>query len=242
MDTPTLLTPSVVNTGNVQSTTVSSASCTPAANKLVVVNVYVSVFSGTPPTITVSGCGLTWTSRASHVHDTFTAVRQVVYTGIAASPSTGTIDVVVAASGATECFVAEFIEIGGVDAAAPVTQVVLKVGAGSSPTTQTITLAALGAGAPGVVVAWTRANGSATSALFAASSGYTVLEEKFSNTGGNPGCAAFSYAVSGTTTPGVTSSTDFLRINGVAIEVKEAAAASTSGPPSRAFPRSVLMH
>lgn len=240
MDIPTLLTPSVVNTGNVQGTTVSSASCTPGANKLVVVNVYVSVFSGTPPTASVSGCGLTWTPQASQIHDTQTTVRQVVYTGISASPSTGTIDVVVAASGATECFVAQYVEIGSVDSSAPITQTVLKVGVGASPTTETITLAALGAGTPGVFAAWTRSNGSATAALFAASSGYTILEEKFSNSGSNPGCVAISYKVAGTTTPGVTSATDFLRINGAAFEVKSAA--SVSHFPARAFPRSVLMH
>lgn len=222
IDAPTLLTKSA-NLTNVQSTTVNTASVSPAANHLVIVNVIVTVFSGTPPTVTIPAghLGLTWTQAVSHVLN-YPQARQVVWYGIGASPSSGAIDLQIGASGATESLVWQVTEVGGVDAGAPVTQAVPYVGSPVSPTTHTITLAALGSGTPGVVALWARSNGDSTAAILAATSPYTMLDEAVSGSGSNPGALAASYNVSGTTTTTVTSASDFIRVNGVALELKPA--------------------
>lgn len=237
MDTPTLLTKGQVLT-NVAGTTQGTASVSPAANKVVFVNAFVSVFSGVPPEVDIPAghLGLTWTKVVSHVLN-YPQARQVLWRGIGAAPTSGAISLqVAAAASATEAFIWEVVEVGGIDPAAPVTQAVPYVGPPVSPTTHSISLAALGSGSPGVIAFWARSNGDSTAAILAATAPYTMLDEALSGSGSNPGALACSYNVSGTTGTTVTSAVDFLRVNGVALELKSPAGGGDTTAPVLSSP------
>lgn len=80
------------NTQNTVSTT--TASITPAANKLVLVAVIQSNdYTGASTAPTVSGCGLTWVEVAHADDGTTNANRATVFRGMGASPTTGVLTI-----------------------------------------------------------------------------------------------------------------------------------------------------
>lgn len=135
--TPALLTSGTNTTGGAS---VSTASVTPTSNRpvLIFAEVFGNPAGGTG--LTASGCGLTWTNRASQFHNPggvgANFQRLYAITGVAASPSTGAITLTPTADiDAALWFV---IDLTG----ASTTPYVQSVTATGSSTTATATLAA----------------------------------------------------------------------------------------------------
>ena len=65
----------------------STASVAPSANKLILVTVGDTITSGTAPTVTLTGNGLTWVEVTTTVHSDDTRLRATLFRSMGAAPS-----------------------------------------------------------------------------------------------------------------------------------------------------------
>lgn len=125
-----------VLTSDISPTNLSSydtVSISPAANSLLLVFSASSISSGTSPTITVSGLGLTWTSQVDYGFDPATPVRRIAAATAqcGASPGSGVLTLTMSDIATHAAWVV--VEITGHDTTTPVVQSVTDtVGSGTS--------------------------------------------------------------------------------------------------------------
>ncbi len=211
--TPVLLTSGSSTTNSSSYTT---ASISPSAGKLILVAVSFNVFSGvTPTSISVSGCGLTW-DQAATIEFSGTSTRLSVFRAVG-TPSAGTLTISQSGGGSIAGCIWQVVEIGqvqtGSNGASALLQTVSNSTTGNSPNTFNLTLGALSDPTNnGVIAFWTND----VPGTYSPSSGYTELADL---TAASSEGAASTYAVPGTTTPGVTQSVDFSDIAGIAFEL-----------------------
>lgn len=106
------VTPTHLTTGSSTTNTTSytTASITPTANQLVLIAVMPTVTSGTTPTMTVSGTGLTWVQENTSTPGFRT---MVVFRAMGASPTAGALTITAAAS-VTSCLWS-VVQFDGID-------------------------------------------------------------------------------------------------------------------------------
>ena len=125
----------------------TTASVTPGANRLVLVQV-VNTKATLPDTPTLSGNGLTYVQIATVTYDTIASPlkRETLFRALGASPSAGAITIDFAGTNQTGCIwsVAEFIDVdtGGTNGSAAVVQ--SATNNANTGTSLTVTLAAFG--------------------------------------------------------------------------------------------------
>lgn len=219
----------------------NTASISPTANVPVFIQTLVPTeFGGTAPIATPSGCNLTWSELhvAGGVLDPDADSRLQVWSGIGSAPTSGVVNIALGAGDVGGLIGYSIVEQVG----AASTGFVVTTASGTfsgSPTAFNITMPALSAsgnGTLGFFGGWLFAS---QYPCYVAKSGYTEIADI--GTDASPRFEqSVVYAIPGTTSPGMTSAEDFIRIAGIAVEVKAAVAGSLC--PVRAFPRSVLMH
>lgn len=130
---------------------VTTASVSPTANKLQLLAVHSRNFTGSaPPAPTVTGCGLTWVQVATLQHDTGpTSLKRVtLFRAMGASPSTGTLTIDFAGDSQTDvCWsLDEFTgtDTSGTNGSGAIVQTVTAKDETGSATSITATLAAFG--------------------------------------------------------------------------------------------------
>lgn len=212
--TPTLLT-SGNSTANAAS--YDTASVAPVGNRLILVAIAIQVFSGGTPTLSLSGCGLTWEQIATLEFST-ASTRIAVFRSMGAAPSSGPITITTTGGGTKSGITWHVIEVGdvstsGSNGAGAVVQSANNSSTGNSPNVLSVTLAALADAVNNATLAFFANDGASVAAP---GTGYTELADTAA-----AGATALQtiYRIPGTTTPDVTVATDWFDVAGIAIEV-----------------------
>ena len=193
-------------------TTFTTASITPSANKLI--GVWVLTDNGTPNSI--SGCGLTW---VRDVLDTG-LVPVAFFRSLGASPSTGTLSISLGGNSTGSWIIVEYdgVDTTGTNGSGAIVQTAHTTGAGA--TSATISLASAITSGNATAAAIIKGGVSA----FTAGSGYAILG---STSASGFAAHAHEWAAAGTQNPGFTW-TGSANWAGIAVEIK-AAGGGTDG-------------
>ncbi len=216
IDTPTTLTEDL-DTGN--NNTPTTASITPAANKLILPCFSFQDANSEPIVTSVIGNGITYVLVGSSYYDQAGQQgKTFIYRGMSASPSAGTIVMTVENGVGCEWSVIEIggIDTGGTNGSAAIVQVVNAESAGDV-TSHSVTLAAFGSDGNGTLVAWGQDDENAMTPV----AGMTKIAEQLNTV--DHDALAITIKTTKVLVPSI-SWTGLAQSGGVAIEIKQAAA------------------
>lgn len=221
MQTPVVLGTSVNSNTNVQNSNVSFGSVSIAANKPLMMAILQVTYGGAPNAITPdpsNTLGMTWTTHVNNVaHSDISSASLHVFTGLKGSSASGELVFGVANTSSVARTQAVAVDMGADGNASPtaIVQVSDTLTEGSeSPSDATIAgLEALASGS-GVIAVFTAPG--ASSPVFTAQNSFTQLTQ----INATDGALAVIYKLTGTTDPRVTTDDDFVRVNGIAFEIK----------------------
>lgn len=220
------------------STSRTTTSVTPSANKLQILCIMTYTFFNTSPYVPsgVTGNGLTWTNVASLAsHHASSWVRFDVYVATGASPSTGTQTITYSSAPTDSGWL--LVEVDGADLSGGASAALVQTGQTASTlvTTRTVNLSAL-ASANNLVLAF--ASSFSGTATMTATSSYSWVHTEPTYIISTQMTLNGEYLINGSTTVTVTSSVSS-DMHVQAMEIKEATAGTTRGMPfgnrSKAF-------
>jgi hypothetical protein len=211
----------LTSSGSNGATPYTTASISPAANALIEVDVVTLTFGGsTPPTVTLSGNGLTYVEVATIVFATGEATRLTRFRAMGASPSSGAITITPSGASSIGCIwsVKEFtgVDTSGTDGSGAYVQTTSNQTTGGDPSTLTLTLSALSDATNNAVSA---AFGADNAELISPDTGYSEL----SDTTVTDLAMETQWKLPGSTTVTATHSM-FISQGGIASELKAASA------------------